>query len=260
MAKELKKNEGGEVALPKDWQEELAQKAADSSASVRPTSSVISLKAGIVSVQGIQAPDNKLDLVIIDFAQEHTLYKTKWDPDNVSPPDCYAIAPGEADLKDIIPAENVPNPEATGCDICPMLKWGSDLNGGKGKACKQHYKLIAIPADALDSSDTVLSAEAAVIKLPVTSGKVWAQYVQMVSALHKRPPWAVLTTLSAVPDVKTQFKATFNLAGLVDFEKNPELYTAIQTKIGLVNKALMQGYDLDAQPASEPNKDAKYAD
>lgn len=251
------------VALPQDWQSELAKKANESAANVRPASSVISLKSGIVSYQGVQAPDNKLDVVIIGFAQEHTYYGAKYDPDNVSSPDCYALAPSDMEERDIIPAENVENPQNADCHSCPQLQWGSQMRDGKpgkGKACQQRYRLIAIPASALTSAETVLGAEAAIIKLPVTSGKVWAQYLQTVASVYKRPEWGVITTVSAKPDVRTQFKAVFTVADVVDFEGMPELYPAITQKIGLVTGALMKGYDLSGEAASdEPNASAKHA-
>jgi len=256
--KDIATPKGGEVALPSDWEAALAAQAAETATNVRPTSSTISLRSGIVSYQGVQAPDNKLDIVIIDFAQEHTFYKSKYDPDNVSSPDCFALAGAGVDVADITPADNVPNPESESCGSCPMLKWGSSLNGGRGKACQQRYRLIAIPASALSSADAVLSAEAAIVKLPVTSGKVWSQYVSTVAATVKRPEWAVVTTLSAKPDTKSQFKATFEVNSLVDFENNPALYKALMDKKGLVRDALFQGYDLSRE--TEQAKDGtKYS-
>lgn len=256
--KEVSTPKGGELALPQDWEAQLAAQANEAAASVRPTSSTISLRSGIVSYQGVQAPNNALDLVIIDFAHEHTLYLSKYDPDNIASPDCYALAPGNAAVADIIPAENVPNPPSPTCGECPKLKWGSDPNGGRGKACQQRYRLIAIPVSALDSADTLLAAEVATIKLPVTSGKVWSQYVSTVASLHKRPEWAVVTKLGAKPDPKTQFKATFEVVNAIDFESKPELYSALMTKRTMAQDVLLQGYDLDAKPA-DPKSDAKYA-
>lgn len=256
--KQVSESTGGELALPQDWQAALAQQAAASAANVRPTSSTISLRSGIVSYQGIQAPDNKLDVVIIDFAQEHVLYRSKYDPDNVASPDCFALAPGSMPLDEITPADSVPNPEHTDCATCPMLKWGSSLSGGRGKACQQRYRLIAIPASALQSADTVLAAEAAIVKLPVTSGKVWSQYISTVAATVKRPEWAVVTTISAKPDPKTQFKATFEVASLINFEDTPELYKALMDKKGLVQDALMNGYDMSGEKP-KPKEDSKYS-
>lgn len=260
MTQKKEAPKGTEVALPKDWQAELAAQAGESASNVRPASSTISLKAGIVTYQGIAAPDNQLDIIIIDFAQEHTFYKAKYDADNISSPDCYAVAHSSVELEDMVPADNVPEPESDHCLGCPMLKWGSSLTGGRGKACQQRYRLIAIPASSCESGDAILAAEAAIIKLPVTSGKIWSQYIGTVASLHKRPEWSVVTRLSAKPDAKTQFKATFEMQALIDFEHTPELYKALQDKKGLVQDALLNGYDLsgDSEQAA-PDKDAKHA-
>ena len=250
---------GNEVALPQDWQAALAEQAGESVANVRPTSSVISLRSGIVSYQGVQAPENKLDVVVIDFAHERTLYLDKYDPDNPSNPSCYALTHGSTAFEDMVAADNVPSPESPSCKDCPRNKWGSSLTGGRGKACQERYKLICIPASALENADSVLAAEAATMKLPVTSGKVWSQYISTVASLHKRPEWAVVTTVSAKPDPKTQFKAVFEVAQLIDFENQPQLYKALTDKKGLVRDALLQGYDMSGGDTPDVNADAKYA-
>jgi hypothetical protein len=248
MTKEVATAQGGEVGLPNDWQSQLAGMAKEAAASVKPTSSVISLRSGIVSYAGTQAPDNKLDLIVIDFAHEHTYYDKQYDPDNPSNPACFAL--GEAGHEDkMVPHEVVEAPQHENCADCPLSKWGSDPRGGRGKACQQRFRLVAIPSDVLDSAETVLAAEVATIKLPVTSGKVWSQYLSTVASLHQRPEFGVITTLSAKPDPKTQFKAVFEVKGLVPFEDKPELFQAILQKREMARNVLMKPYDLTGEGA-----------
>jgi hypothetical protein len=255
--KEVETTTGGEVGQVVDWQAEMAAAATASAANVRPVSSTISLKSGIVSYQGTPAPDNKLDVVIIGFAQEHALYRSKYDADNVTPPDCYALADGGVAIADITPADNVASPESPSCGGCPMLEWGSSLNGGRGKACQQRYKLIAVPASAMESPDALLAAEVATIKLPVTSGKIWGQYIQTVASIHSRPEWGVVTTIGAKPDAKTQFKAVFEVSALIDFDHSPELFTALRKKQTMARDVLMQGYDLSTKADDGVNENSK---
>jgi hypothetical protein len=242
-----------DIAIPQNWEEQLANQAASAAASVRPVTSTISLRAGIVSYQGVQAPNNKLELLVIAFAHENTLYLKPYDADNPSSPDCYAVGEALPDTSadDLIPAANVPEPQAAKCGDCEYAKWGSDLKGGRGKACQQRYRLVCIPASAMESADAVLGAEMATVKLPVTSGKIWAQYVQTVASLYKRPTWAVTTMLGAKPDVKTQFKAVFEVSKVVDFAAKPELYAALLQKRELALPVLLNGYDMSGESERE---------
>lgn len=256
VKKEVAETSGGDLAIPTDWQAQMAAKAQEGSATVRPSSSVISLRSGIVSYQDVQAPNNELPVVFLAFAQEHTYYDTEYDPDNPSSPTCYSIGEAGTDPDEMIPATNVEDPQADVCGDCPQFKWGS-ANKGRGKACQQRFKLLAIPATALESAEAILSAEVATVKLPVTSGKVWAAYVQKVATLQGRPIWGVVTTISAKPDPKTQFKASFVDAKLVDFEASPELYMAIQKKIEMSSGILFQGYEPPSDKDDEPTKDNK---
>ena len=259
----MKKNEiaevktGGEVALPSNWQEELAGAAKQSAANVRPTSSSIRMKSGILTYQDVAVPNNALDVIVIAFAQEHTFYKDKWDADNPSNPDCFAVVESSVEMQDIIPSSAVDDPQAESCGECPMLEWGSSLTGGRGKACQQRYRLLCIPAGAMNSADEVLSAEVATLKLAVTSGKVWSQYLQTITALHQRPEWAVVTTIGAKPDPKTQFKATFEVAQAIDFAAHPELYQAIQKKREMSQSTLLLGYDMSSGEEKAAPKTSK---
>ena len=70
----------------------------------------------------------------------------------------------------------------------------------------------------------IAAAERIYLKVPVTSVKEWGKYVHGVAAEFKRPPFAVITTISAVPDDKTQFKVTWKCKGKVG---DPEAVQAL---------------------------------
>ena len=81
--------------------------------------------------------------------------------------------------------------------------------------------------------------------MPVTSVKEWGKYVHGVAAEFKRPPFAVITTISAVPDDKTQFKVTWKCKGKVG---DPEAVQALiaahkadEKTIGFPYPALSEG-------------------
>ena len=85
-------------------------------------------------------------------------------------------------------------------------------------------RLLLIPADSITTAESVASAEVAALRPPVTSLKNYANYVQTVAATLKRPPLAVITELSVVPDPKTQFKVVFNVVKAIE---DPAIIQAI---------------------------------
>jgi len=244
--------------LPVNWQDQLAGYAKESADNVKPEASIISLKQGVVTYAGTPVPDNKLEIIVLGFINEHTYYEGKYDPNNISSPNCFALG---ADKDSMVPHDVIVSAgqqKAETCIGCPKLEWGSSESGGRGKACQERYRLIAIPADSIESPEAVLSAEVAIIKLPVTSGKVWNTYISTLSGMFKRPEWAMITELSAKPDQKTQFKAIFNAKSGIDFDTSPELFGAIRQKIELSQAILLKPYDNNTSQPEEAAKDGKY--
>jgi|10_taG_2_1085330.scaffolds.fasta_scaffold04845_6 hypothetical protein len=240
-----------EENLPAKWEDEMAGFAKESADMVKPEASSISLRGGIVSYGGTPVPGNTLDVVVLGFVFEHSYYDKDYDPDNVTSPACFSLGTDEDDMA---PNEKSETPQHDTCAGCPNLEWGSSPRG-RGKACQQRYRLIVVPADSIADEQSMLAAEVAVLKLPVTSGKYWNQYVNQVSGMFKRPEWGVITQISAEPDAKTQFKAIFNCLEGIDFEATPEVYGAIRQKIELSEPILYKAYDANVE--EEPKKPAR---
>lgn len=142
-----------------------------------------------VSLRGRQfnTPDGnsarQLVGVVIEFNSRNTYYPDAYDSDNVGPPACYAIAD---DPKDLAPADDAPDPQATSCAVCPQNEFGSR---GKGKACRNHRRLAIIPPDAVSDEDVLY------IDLPPTSVRNWDQYVQKLDR-NKHLPVQLQTEMS----------------------------------------------------------------
>jgi hypothetical protein len=236
-----------------NWADEMAKYAVAVAKQESPSSSYISLRSGVLSYQGQPVPNNKLSVVILDYAFENTLYEGKYDPNNVRSPICFAI--GMPDQDNLAPHELSEKPQHEDCDGCPNMKWGSDPNGGRGKACQERRRLIMIPATAAESADGILAAEVAVMKLPVTSVKGWGQYVNTIATLNRRPPFALITQIGTVPNAKSQFNVTFTAQGAL-----PDgVMTAIMQKREAVRSTLLKGYDPSTEeaPAAADNGKAK---
>jgi hypothetical protein len=66
-------------------------------------------------------------------------------------------------------------------------------------------------AEIIEDRDHYESADIAYIKLPVTSVKDYARYVNQLSSQYRLPPMAVITRVYLEPDPKTQFRVKFEL-------------------------------------------------
>lgn len=189
------------------WDEALAARAkiakkAEASVS---TGEWISLKSGQLSYNGNIVPGNKMDVVVLASRLENQFYEGDYDASTPQAPSCYAFGTDEDTM---VPHEKVETKQADGCAGCPMNEWGS-AEKGRGKACKNVRRLAMIPADVLDGGeDAIKDAAQAFMKVPVTSVKAWAGYVNQLVALN-RPPLAFVTEISVVPDPVSQFKVSF---------------------------------------------------
>lgn len=192
------------------WDEALAARAKKAVAAVKDVGTggqFISLKGGVMSYNDAPVDDNEMDVVIPSFVLENQFYTGKYNPNVQQAPVCYAFGDDEDSM---VPHEKAPDPQAERCADCPNNQWGSDPEGGRGKACKNVARLALLPADALEEgAEGVRAAQEAYVKVPVTSMKGWAGYVKKLDA-SGLPPLAFVTTMSLVPDAKTQFQLTFH--------------------------------------------------
>lgn len=180
----------------------------------------LSVKGGMLSIDGAPVPGNKIAVVILDTIMENIFYAGKYDPDNMTGPECYAFGRSEAEC---VPHEKVfeaGTAVADSCEECPNFQWGS-ADQGKGKACRTTRRLALIPAGTFDKHgeevelfDKVADfkdSDIVYLKLPVTSVKGYSSMVKQAMASLKRPPYALYTEISVVPDANTQFKVVFKV-------------------------------------------------
>jgi hypothetical protein len=200
--------QGKELA---NYDEMLAAMAKKATAIEKPTTSNVGTRAGILTLNGDPAPGNKLDVIIIASTHANLYYEGEYDEKNPTNPVCYAYS---EDGEDMAPHPKSQKPQNEDCASCPWNAWESDPKGGRGKACKNTRRLAMIPAST--TVEDLPTAELATMQLPVTSVKVWAQYVNKLSTLFARPPLGVYTIIGSEPDRKTTFKLTFLNGPLVD--------------------------------------------
>lgn len=188
------------------WDEALAAKA---KAAQRVAAAVsggggnfLSFKGGRLSYQDHQVKDGMLDVIVISAVAENNWYDGPYNPKVPQSPACYAFGRPDGDDDDMAPHKAVfeaGNNQSDKCKGCEHNEWGS-AEKGRGKACKNVVRLAMLVADVMDAADpaeAISKAEVVYAKLPVTSGKNWAGYVNSLGSKHYLQ---YVTTLKVVPD------------------------------------------------------------
>jgi hypothetical protein len=197
------------------FESELAKLAEESVAAERSSSGVsfITTSGGVLKYRDNPIAKNELEVIVLASPIERLYYTSRFDPTNSAPPTCFALGSAASGLK---PSHLAETAQSELCETCPKNQWGSATNGGKGKACSEKRRLFLMTADSIGTTETVGFAEVAALRIPVTSVKGFATYVQTVASTVKRPLAGVVTKIALVPDPKTQFKIQFTFVRAIE--------------------------------------------
>lgn len=239
-----------------DYDALLAGMAKKATATEKPSSSSISVKAGILAYNGTPVPDNKLDCIIIASTHSNLYYEDKYNPNDIKNPVCfaYSVDPEEVEM---VPHPKASKPQSDKCETCWANQWNSDPGGGKGKACKNTRKLAIIPADV--QAEDIVTAEVATLSLPVmTVSKQWSPYVHKLSTLYQRPPLAMITRIGVKPDPKSQFQITFDDVRPVDKTMLKGLIDKGEASMVLLERAYEPNVEEDEGDSPKPKRGKKF--
>ncbi len=237
------------------YKERLAKKAEIYAGEEKVGGNFITTQGGILKFNDEELPGNEMLVVVLDSIHENTYYPDAFDADAILPPRCFAFGRAEKEMQ---PHANVPDDDEDSffeaqcewCDECPHAEWGS-ADTGRGKACTNRRRLAVIPAGRFEQTgkkktDTEMEvfddpahykeADIAFLKLPVTSTKAWAKYVNQLNKEHQVPPFAVLTHVYVEPHTKNQFEFFFEMIEVIEnedilailFMRNEEAMEAIE--------------------------------
>jgi hypothetical protein len=187
--------------LPVSWEDQMKADAKSMLEAERPSMAIMSFKSGVMAIGDQAVPNNEITCVIVAAVAEMAWYKDRYDPNVKAIPACYGIGEGKAE--DLTPHAEAKEKQAEACKSCEKFEWGSDPNGGRGKACKERRRLALIPADG--TSEMLLAS------IPPTSLKGWGNYVLEIAATTGRPVYGVITKIKVVPDPKNQFMVKFSM-------------------------------------------------
>jgi hypothetical protein len=231
------------------WQEKLAEEAAAAASGESVSSEFVSFRGGQLSFNGNLIPGNKMNVIVLDSAYEHAWYPGAFDPNNPRSPACYSMGRIESELVPVEDAEDRQGGEDGGCATCPLNAWGSDPDGGKGKACKNVRRIVLMDAEALKNGEAgIAAANTVMAKLPVTSGKNYSAFVIQIANVTKRPPYGVIAELSLVPDARTQFQVKWSFVDMVP----DALIPAIMDKKASLGDTVLYTYPPNEEAAPAP--------
>lgn len=236
-------SENTAISTMSEWEQQLADAASSEMDKESGSAGVqISLKNKTFTMGDIDLGDT-INVVVGASNFEHSFYDTPYDPDNFSPPACFAIGGKENELA---PHPDSPRPQAPSCSECSFNEFGSALVG-KGKRCRGGRRLAvyAYGEEGLSMEQTPM------IRLAPTSLKSYANYVKGIAARFKRPAYGVVTTLSF--DKKQTYPVvlpTFNK--LID---TPEEMAMIVNNMDVAFSILAEPFDVEGyeEPDNAPS-------
>lgn len=229
--------------LPVSWEEQMKADAKAQVSAERPALAFMSLKSGVMAIGDEPVPGNEILAIVVAAVAENTWYKDRYDPNVRANPACYALGEGKAE--DLLPFDESAEKQHTDCKTCPKFEWGSDPNGGRGKACKERRRLALLAPDG--------GAEMVILSIPPTSLKNWGNHVSRVVATTGMSTAGVLTRIKVVPSAKNQFEVKFEMV-----DKVPEhMMPAVMSKRAEAIAAMTTPYP-ELEEEAAPAKKRKF--
>lgn len=225
------------------WKDRMRALVTQTKEAEKPQGGFISLKGGRMTYADEILPGDKIDAVIVDYRMENAFYDQKFDPKNLRSPVCFAITqPGEI----MVPHKDSEQKQNGECEGCPRLEWGSDLWGGKGKACKQSRRLHLIAADELRKGpDGIAKAQVVTMIPPATSTDNFSKLANQVTGVLESAIFGVVVEISVKPHDKFLYQVHYKIISQITDEQVLE---------ALLNKSLKTAERAITYP---PNTDEK---
>lgn len=157
---------------------------------------------------------NTIQIVVLDFISRKAFYSGPYNPNNIVPPDCYALGKNIAQMKPDDP--NLPAKQSDACAGCPLNQFGSG-NTGTGKACREFRDLAVLLVDP-DNPELHNAPDAPIytISVPPTSLKAFDAVVPVIARSLAGPPIKAILTVNGVAN------GTYALLKFTDPVPNPD--------------------------------------
>jgi hypothetical protein len=249
-SKETKPAAKSKTAAIVKWEERFAgyaKKATDQVKGIGGSGTSVRFGRNAISIAGAPVKGGKLECVVVGNCAFNAWYEDDYDPNEITPPDCYAFAV-LADDEDMAPHKDAVNKQHTTCHGCKQNEFGT-AKRGKGKACGNKTKLALLVASDVDTAASVSTSELANAFVSPTNNKYWAAYVRELADEHGRPPWSVITEITSLDDEKNQIRLEFRMVDKID---NDEILTALEKRAEKVQDFLQVPYAAPVERAKKP--------
>lgn len=164
----------------KSIQDELRKELATLKERVDPPSGfMISTKGKVFTLPDGSSNNGPLTCVILDWVTANVYFEGLYNPKDIKPPACFALGRKVAEME---PSKNAPKRQHEVCRGCSQNEWGSDPQGGKGKACKNTRRVLITTATAADEN-----APLWVLSVSPTGLKHFDKYVNTLADAGKHP-------------------------------------------------------------------------
>lgn len=181
-----------------------------------PSGFTVTTKGKVFTLPDGSSDEGPMTCVILDWISVNTYFKNIYNPKQIEPPACFALARNVAELR---PSKQAPEPQHATCKGCDQNDWGSAGGGRKGKACKNKRRLLIAPIDA--DEETVPWC----IHVSPTGLKHFDKYVTTLGDMGKHPIEAItdmyFEPAEAFPSLR------FKVKGAVE---NLELFWALKER------------------------------
>jgi hypothetical protein len=248
------KKPGTEIA---NWKDRMAVLTKQTKLAEKPAGGFISFKGGRMTLADEIIPGDKLRCIIIDYRKDYEFYDKPYNPNVPAIPSCYAIVRPHEDLtpwsRDPETGEwktEASDPQvAPGvmCEDCPMFQWGSDLKGGKGKACKTSRRLHVFAADDCTNPADVARASYMTMIPPATSIDNFQKVANQIVNVLDTPIFGAVVEISVTPHDRFLFMVHFKIIEQIKDE-------------GLMMALLTRHESISAKPVNMPKPDAEDAE
>lgn len=160
----------------------------------------ISRNGTFVGPDGLELGE-EISGVIVDFVSANKFYPHAYNANNPLPPVCFAFGKVIADMKPDPSSPEMQDEvdehtgEGLGCASCPRNQFGSALNGGKGKACKNTRELAFILEEDLENPDATMY----LISVPPTAIRSFDACANLIGRMWDGPPIKAIVKITARP-------------------------------------------------------------
>lgn len=178
-----------------------------------PTGNKIKIEvSGSFSLPDGQDLGDEIQVAVVNFAARNQFYATPYNPNEIVPPDCYAMGSERHEM--LVPEADSPDIQNDKCLTCPLNAFGSG-NNGKGKACANRYYVAVVIVDP-DDPDAAGEPDAPIYLLDLSPSNLKSFEGALRGATSALGHWAKATFSVIAKNVGTYATVTWR-----DPEPNP---------------------------------------